>query len=297
MMPLFFLFIKGIIIGIADVIPGISGATAALLLGLYDQLIFSFNKILIHIKNKRWKEIIPYLKLLVPIFIGVAVGIVVFAKAIQFILLWWPQETQLFFIGLIIGSLPALISPVNILPINASKSLGFIIGSLIMILILIWDYHQSPYISYTNVLPIIHLQYVLRLFFIGLIVSIATAIPGISGSLILLLIGEYFNIISILNNWSSYLIHFKIHWLNSLALLSFGLGITIGLIIYTVLINKIMKKYKSELFSFALGLIIFSVIKIWPNTRLNISQTIVLTVATILPLGLSYMSSKNNKTT
>ena len=92
--------ISGAIIGVANIIPGVSGGTMAVILNIYDQLIASFSKF-----RKHWKQ---SLKLLIPIAIGAAAGIVAFSWLIKFLLEKFPLATTYFFIGLILGSIPMI---------------------------------------------------------------------------------------------------------------------------------------------------------------------------------------------
>ena len=108
--------ISGAIIGVANIIPGVSGGTMAVVLNLYDKLIGAFSNI-----RKNWKE---SLKLLIPIVIGAGIGIVAFSWLIKFLLEKFPLATNYFFIGLIIGSIPMIfhrsVSPrfkaINLIP-------------------------------------------------------------------------------------------------------------------------------------------------------------------------------------
>ncbi|NIZ40275.1 DUF368 domain-containing protein [Entomospira entomophila] len=286
------LYFKGVAIGMTDVVPGVSGATTAMLLGIYDRIIHEASYVTQHIKNKKWRELAPHLIFLVPILLGIATGLVIFAKIIQYLLLWWPNETRLAFVGLIIGSIPMIITRGNIRPLTIKKSIYFTLGSLLMISILIWDAYiqkQNPATDMviTHALPLITTAYLFRLFYVGLLVSVATALPGISGSLILLLLGDYYHVLAILNSWVDNLFQLNMQWHEFFALVSFAIGLGIGLFSYAFIISKLMLKHGEELFSFALGLILFSIIKVWPKEALTLAQILILTITAIIPLILA----------
>ncbi|NIZ47220.1 DUF368 domain-containing protein [Entomospira nematocerorum] len=275
-----------------DVIPGVSGATTAMLLGIYDRIIHEASHVTQYIKDKQWKKMSPHAVFLLPLFLGIATGLILFARIIKYLLLWWPNETRLAFVGLILGSLPMIIAHGNIRPLTVKKSIYFIIGSALMIGILIWDTHMqqnNPPVDMTvsHIIPLINMRYLFRLFYVGLLVSVATALPGISGSLILLLLGDYYHVLAILNSWVDNLIQLHMQWTEFFALTAFAVGLGIGLFSYAFLISKLMVKHGEELFSFALGLILFSIIKVWPTEPLTTLHILILIISASIPLLLA----------
>lgn len=222
-------------------------------------------------------------------------GLVLFAKIIKFLLLHWPSHTQIVFTGLILGAIPTIVRQGEFFPVNRKKTISFSVGALLMITILAWDFYTGANTSVLSAdLPTITVGYILQLFAVGFIASIAIALPGISGSLILLLMGQYSQILSLMNFWIDRLLQGEMVWAPFIALSAFALGILIGLFFYAVLVAKIMHRHKDALFSFALGLILFSVIKIWPKTSLSLSHLTLLLVAMTLPLLSTKLGNRRN---
>ena len=115
-------FFSGLLIGIANVIPGVSGGTMAVVLGIYDDLISIFNK---GLNPRNWKSL-PY-GFLLSLLGGALVGIAVFARAITFMLNTYPQPTQLFFVGLILGSLPVIVRSMKGLAFSLKEGFVFVL--------------------------------------------------------------------------------------------------------------------------------------------------------------------------
>jgi hypothetical protein len=107
--------LKGLFIGVANAIPGVSGGTIAVITGIYEPLIAAFGAVgdgiaSIFTKDRRWREkITSALPILIPVVLGLAVGLVGFANVIETLSERFPMQTQFLFIGLILGSLPYLI--------------------------------------------------------------------------------------------------------------------------------------------------------------------------------------------
>src|SRR5690625_1582152 len=100
-MNLFWLMIKGMLMGVSNIIPGVSGGTMAVSLGSYDDLIFSITQFF----SKKKKSI----RFLVPLALGLVLGVVFFSYAIEFLLAEYAFITSLAFVGLILGGLPILL--------------------------------------------------------------------------------------------------------------------------------------------------------------------------------------------
>ena len=104
--------IKGVFIGIANIIPGVSGGTMAVSMGIYDKIIYSLTHL--------FKETKKCIQLLVPIFLGAGIGIVGLAFMIEYLFERFPLQTNLFFIGLILGGLPVILKRIKIKRVHLS---------------------------------------------------------------------------------------------------------------------------------------------------------------------------------
>lgn len=248
------LFIKGIIIGIGKVIPGVSGAVLAIILKVYDE---GINKIVNIFKEP--KKNIPYLLI---IGTGILLGILIFSNIINYALNNYYAITMLFFIGLIIGGIPSILKEVN--------KKDYIISLIILIIFTIISLINinNNYILKNNFIDYI-------IFFIGgIIETCGTVIPGLSSTALLLILGIYNKIIESISNISKLIIDYKI-------LLPFILGITSSIILVSKTISIALKKYKKKTYSVILGLILSSVIVLVVKTFNEVIQLLELIIGLI----------------
>lgn len=227
------LFIKGIIIGIGKIIPGVSGALLAIILKLYDR---GIDSIVNFFKNP--KENILFL---LKVGLGILMGIILFSKIINYALSNYYSYTMLFFIGLIIGGIPNISKEVE------KKDYIYTLIVIIIFILISMVNINNNYIIKNN-----FTDYVI--FFIGgIIETCGTVIPGLSSTALLLILGIYNHIILSLSNLFLISIDYKI-------LLPFLLGIISSLILISKLISVALERYKEKTYSIILGLVLSSVI-------------------------------------
>ena len=237
-------FFCGILMGIADAIPGISGGTIALLLGIYEELIGSISNFNINLfqnlKNKGikycWNKING--NFLLSLISGVLLSLVSFVKIFSILIEKYPLFIWSFFLGLILATLFVINRHIKKWDI-ANFILIFIFAFLTILLSII-----NPSISEN-----INLFYIL---ICGIIASSAMILPGISGSLILVILGVYTLIINALNNLEYNII------------LVFLIGCLIGIINFSKIIKWLFHNYRDYTFSIMLGLVIGSIYTVWP---------------------------------
>jgi len=237
-------FFCGILMGIADAIPGISGGTIALLLGIYEELIGSISNFNINLfknlKNKGikycWNKING--NFLLSLISGVLLSLVSFVKIFSILIEKYPLFIWSFFLGLILATLFVINRNIKKWDI-ANFILIFIFAFLTILLSII-----NPSISEN-----INLFYIL---ICGIIASSAMILPGISGSLILVILGVYTLIINALNNLEYNII------------LVFLIGCLIGIINFSKIIKWLFHNYRDYTFSIMLGLVIGSIYTVWP---------------------------------
>ena len=169
----FILIIKGFIVGVGKIIPGVSGAMLAITLGIYDKCIYAISNFTKNIKNN--------LYLLFFIGIGIILSVGLFSNMVIYLLDSSYFITMCFFIGLIIGGVPKLYneSKVNV---KNKKNIGLIIISFLIILVI--NYINPEYVIKTN-------ANFITLISIGILEAFAMVVPGISGTALLMLIGYY----------------------------------------------------------------------------------------------------------
>lgn len=242
------LFLKGVVLGIAFIIPGVSGGTLAVLLGIYEELIEAASNFYKGINNFK-----KYFMYLFPIGCGVIVSVGLCAKIIKFGLEKAPIVTMLIFLGLILGGIPKLFKSIDKKP--GIKELSYmLIGIIVVLLMLIAD-KGSYTVSFDNMNAI---SYVL-LFLVGMVASATMVVPGISGSFTLMLIGYYEPILNVVNNLTS----FDNVSANLLIMLPFLIGVIIGIVVIAKIIEFCLKKYHTATYYVILGFVLSSVISVF----------------------------------
>lgn len=242
------LFIKGVVLGVAFVIPGVSGGTLAVLLGIYEELIeaaSNFYKNMVNFKK--------YFMYLLPIGLGIIFSVAVFAKLIKFGLEKSPIITILIFLGMIIGGIPALVRNVKGTKINLKDMTLMLVGLIIVISMLI--FHKS---NSNVVLTNMSITGYITLFLVGAIAAVTMVVPGISGSFTLMLIGYYEPVLNLVNDITS----FKNLGPNLILMATFMLGVFIGIIFISKIIEWCLKHYKRETYYAIIGFVLSSIISV-----------------------------------
>lgn len=234
---------KGMGIGVANIIPGVSGGTLAVVFGIYDYLMESVACFFKADKEKK----IEYIKFLIQIGIGAVIGILAFSRIIGYLLNYYPKQTKIAFVIMILPSIPLIIKGENYKRWRniISFVFGFIfIGAFAYMAIKLSGGSEA------GVTKILTLSSYLKLVLCGIISIGAMIVPGISGSFLLLLMGEYQNILSYINTFSI------------VPLMYFGSGVLIGGIIFTKIINYFLNRYRSLTLFFILGIVIASLLQL-----------------------------------
>ncbi|MBE5949669.1 MAG: DUF368 domain-containing protein [Lachnospiraceae bacterium] len=252
-MQFIFNIIKGAIIGIANVIPGVSGGTMAVSLGIYERLIH----VLTHIR-KEWKRNIGFL---VAIVIGLAIGIIGFAQAVEFLLVNHALITALVFVGLVLGGIPLILKSLKDSLTAESKKLGvshmlvFVVFCALVVVMALLNGKEGA-----DVAEQIGIFDMVILFLVGGVASAAMVIPGVSGSMLMMIFGYYDTIITTINRFIESLLSFDIMAMLDCckALVPFGIGVLVGIVAIAKLIDFLFKKFASQTFAAILGLIVAS---------------------------------------
>ncbi len=247
--------LRGIVIGIANAIPGVSGGTMAVSMGIYDKMIHAITHVT--------KELKKSIGVLTPIIIGMLVGIGALSFVITAMFESIPVQTNLLFIGLIIGSLPILIREFKGKKLNA----GHIIIGVVFFVIVV----GMPIIgnvmgdgSANAALTGSVIAYV-KLFGVGIVASATMVIPGVSGSMMLTILGYYEPVLGAVKEFIKALLHFDINGItdNLLILIPFGVGVLLGIGVIAKLIEIVFNKFPIYAYSAIIGLIVGSPIAIF----------------------------------
>ena len=243
--------LKGMVMGIANVIPGVSGGTMAVSMGIYDKLITALTHLL--------KDFKKSFKILLPLGIGMLVGILGLARVIEWLFGVVPVQTNLLFIGLIVGGLPMIIKEVKGKKFKISYIIGFLAFFFLVtgLALLNGVKGADADLSFSIITEI-------KLFIVGMIAAATMVIPGVSGSMMLMLMGYYEPVISTLNSTVDAL---KAQDMAGLAagfgvIIPFGLGIVVGIVAIAKLIEYLFAKFSAVVYWCIIGLITASPIAI-----------------------------------
>lgn len=222
-------FVKGFIIGIGKIIPGVSGAMLATIMGVYDKSIFYICNFKSNIKEG--------IRYLFPIGVGIVLSIILFSKIISMCLNKYYSITMLFFVGLIIGGFPFVINKVK-------KKDYFIsvVSFSLFFLISIFNINNSYVLRNNFIDTVIY-------FFSGGIEAIGTIVPGVSGTALLMIVGTYDSIVYSIGNLTNFKIIFP-----------FIIGIILFILLFVKLVDYLFRKYNDKMYAFILGVLVSSTV-------------------------------------
>ena len=271
----FKLIVYGAIIGIANIIPGVSGGTMAVILKVYDQLIGAVSNIT--------KNFLKSMKFLLPIGIGAGVGILLFSKIIEYTLYNFPTATNMAFVGLIVGSIPMIFTSVTKGKVKVSVVLSFLATLALMFVINL----ASPDSESVAAITSLSFTNFFILFFASVISAAAMIIPGISGSFVMLILGTYTTVLAAISNLTSPETFFN----SVLILIPVGLGCIVGVLGCAKILEKLFKSFPAQTYSGILGFMIGSIFVILPPLGLDISSGIAVVIG-IITFFMAYLFSK-----
>lgn len=236
------LFIKGMVLGISFILPGISGGVLAISLGVYDKLINSISHFF-----KDFKKNFQFLFVLGS---GMLVSVILCILLLESIFEKYPVAAILLFIGLIIGGLPGLFKKVKG---------SFSIFNVILFIVGFASIFLLTFLSGTNnvVLNTDFIQ-IIKLFFVGVLSAATIVIPGISGSFLLIAIGYYKPLLSIISE----IIKFNDLINNVVIMIPFGLGMVIGGIVIVKIIEYFLNKHEVKTYYLIIGIMFASITEV-----------------------------------
>ena len=237
----FLIFIRGILMGSADIVPGVSGGTIALITGIYAHLVeaisnikFAFVKPLLKADLKGfWAQLLDEIdfKFFIPLLLGIGVAFLTLAKVVTYCMDVHTALTYSFFLGLIIASAVVLFK--KIAKINVKHLLFAVVGFIL------------TYI-FVSLNPIAANHSLIVLFLSGMIAICAMILPGISGSFLLLLLGQY-----------KYMLN-SLHTLNFTEIIVFVVGALIGILGFSKILNYLLKNHEEVTMAFLIGVMLGS---------------------------------------
>ena len=236
------LILAGIVIGVANVIPGVSGGTMAVVFGIYDELIgvISFNIKQIFSKWRFW----------VPLAVGMGIGVIAFSKIVTFLFENFPVQTQYFFAGIVLGSIPLILkrTSLTLKRENLGNWISALVGLVIMLLMV--------FINTDNMISTIQTELTLglgaKLLVGGALAAFAMIIPGISGSFLMVILGVYSTIIAAISDF------------NLPIICVVAVGVIIGIFAGAKGVQVLLNKVPNQTYGAIFGLVIGSVFAVLP---------------------------------
>lgn len=254
------LVIKGFFMGIANVIPGVSGGTIAIILGIYEKFISAISNLFKNMKEN--------FRFLIPVVIGMVLAILILSSVIEYSYDNFPIPTMLLFVGLVLGGIPMLLK--NVIGRKECKMFSsyiILIFTFSLVILMACSDLIFGTVKEVNLLELNIGGYIL-LFIVGVIAAATMVIPGISGSLMLMLLGYYYPIIERINDF----VGFNNLTKNILILGVFGIGVLVGIVLISKLLEMLFEKYNTKTYFGVLGFIFASILAIPISTCLQISN-------------------------
>lgn len=246
--------------GIANVIPGVSGGTIAIILGIYEKFISAISNL--------FKDIKENFRFLIPVVIGMVLAILILSSVIEYSYDNFPIPTMLLFVGLVLGGIPMLLK--NVIGRKECKMFSsyiILIFTFSLVILMACSDLIFGTVKEVNLLELNIGGYIL-LFIVGVIAAATMVIPGISGSLMLMLLGYYYPIIERINDF----VGFNNLTKNILILGVFGIGVLVGIVLISKLLEMLFEKYNTKTYFGVLGFIFASILAIPISTCLQISN-------------------------
>ncbi|WP_130859119.1 DUF368 domain-containing protein [Gracilibacillus phocaeensis] len=259
---------RGLLMGASDVIPGVSGGTIAVVLGIYERLIAAINGIF----SRDYKK---HLSFLIPLGIGMVLAAFALANLIEWLFEHYPQQTQFAFLGLIIGVLPFLFhkSQAN-KTFKLQHVVLLLIGAGLVSLMLFFRTSEGDAVTDLT------MSTYLWLFGSGFLASTAMILPGISGSFLLLIMGSYSTIMGAVSD------------LDLPIILVTGTGILLGLIFMSKIINYFLNNFPIMTYAFVIGMVIGSIFVIFPGWTSNMLGNVMCGVMFFVGLLAAFLLGK-----
>ena len=244
---------RGAVIGVSNIIPGVSGGTMAVSMGIYDRVIYAVNQLFRQFR-KSFRELLP-------ILVGVLIGLFAFAALVGTLLGTNSDEipntrlpTNFAFIGLIFGGLPAIYRRVNM---RKAGFPGLILFLVFLALVVVLPLLNPPEVRKVD--P--SLGTALLMIPLGAIASTTMVIPGVSGSMILMLLGYYNSVINALNDLRGG------DWAGLVILAPYTVGLLIGIVFIAKLMNYLLREHAALTFCAIFGLVIGSPVTLLMQNR------------------------------
>lgn len=233
-------FIKGILIGAGCILPGISSGVLCVIFGIYEKLLNSVLNFFTDIRKN--------FKFLFPIVLGGFVGIVIFSKILQYLLYQFPMQTKSIFIGLILGGVILLFKQISTKKEFKKRNLLYLLVSLIIGISMVFLENK---IGIENLENVSYIYLILS----GFLMSIGIVVPGVSSTIILMLLGIY----------SLYLSSISVLYLP--VLIPIAIGVLVGSLVFMKIIKYLLDKFYVQTMYSIIGFTIGSIFVLLPEVQ------------------------------
>jgi putative membrane protein len=247
-------FFNGLVFGITQIIPGVSGGTVAIILGFYDDLLEAVSRFT--------RDTRRHLRLLLPLLLGVAVGFLAFAELIDRLLGRYSLPVMFLFIGLVVGIVPHIYRTAKDGTPWTARGICAVLCAAMIPIAASHIRGDAPVSAPADIIAAIGAPYIALLFAAGVLASAALILPGVSGSFVLLVMGIYpvaTHALSSVRIWAGDLSNTALALDILKVLLPLALGIIIGGLATARLINRLLRKHRQGMFRIIFGLLLGSV--------------------------------------
>ena len=249
--------LRGVVIGVANIIPGVSGGTMMVSMGIYDTLIYCIT----HLFSEFKKSVLT----LLPYLIGMLLGIFALASVLTWCFTYYPLPTSTCFIGLILGGLAPLIHKIDKKRMNAWAVLVFVLFFALIIGMALSNPAEMDGRLQASPLEM------LTLLAMGAIASATMLIPGVSGSMVLMLLGYYRPVLAAVNDFKDGLLggNMAMAAQQLLFLVPFGIGVLLGIYFVAKGIAWLLQRFPTHTYCAVLGLVLASPIALLLRTDMT----------------------------
>lgn len=254
-------FLKGIVVGIGGIAPGLSGSVLLVILGLYQKTITAIGTF--------FKDLKKNLLFLIPLFAGFGVGVIIFSKVVDYLLENFEMYTRFAFLGLVLGTIPLFYKEVKKEGFSKKYYIPIVLSAIAGLSLFYFGKGLFPTVSNPNLL---------QSMLLGVAVAGSSIVPGVDSAVILSSLGLYELYVSSLADF------------DFAVLLPAGVGLVIGALVISFAINKLITKYYTITFSIIFGLflsIIPNVLNSSCKLGLNINSVVAIIIA-VIGFGVSF---------
>ena len=251
--------LKGLIVGVANIIPGVSGGSMAVVIDIYDKMIGAVSDL-----RKDFKNSVIYL---FPIGVGALLGIVLFSHLIEFLLRDFTMPTNIFFLGLILGSIPMIFKRATQKRFEKVSILPFLVCFAVMMLM---TFFQNVSDEGSALITTLTAGTAIRLVLSATVAAACMIMPGISGSMVMVLLGVYTSVLTAISS------------MNIPVLIPVAIGVLAGILLGAKVIHLCLRRYEQQTYFAILGLIAGSILPICLNAGYTPGFQTVLSVITLV---------------